>query len=55
MVKARRVLIWILLAFAIYAVFKSPNQSAEVVGNGWDQVKLGIGQIFDFFNSLMNT
>jgi hypothetical protein len=54
-VKVRRVLLWLIIAFAIYAVFNDPNHSAQVVGNAWDTLKQGISRVFDFFNALMNT
>ena len=53
MLRVRRVLLGILIIFAIYAIFADPQKSAEIVGNAWDNIKLGIGKIFEFFNALM--
>lgn len=51
----KRVLVVILVVFAIYAVWTQPNRSADVVGNGWDQVKTGASSVGDFFDRLMTS
>ena len=51
----KRVLVVILVVFAIYAVWTQPNKSADVVGGGWDQVKTGATSVGNFFDRLMQT
>jgi hypothetical protein len=51
----KRVLVVILVVFAIYAVWTQPTRSADVVGNGWDQVKTGASSVGDFLDRLMKS
>jgi len=52
--RTRQIIVLILVAFAIYAVVNSPQQSADVVGSAWDSIKSGLSSIGDFFNALLS-
>lgn len=54
MVKAKRVALWVVLAFFVYAVFTSPDKAADIVGNIWGVIVDGFNAILQFFNSLLN-
>ena len=54
MSRTRQIIVLIVVAFLIYAVITSPNQSAGVVGNAWDAIKHGVHQIGIFFSSLIH-
>jgi hypothetical protein len=48
--RLRRPLLWILIAFLVYAVFKSPDQAAGIVKTAWTglgDVLQAIGRFFD--------
>lgn len=48
--KAKKYLIWFLIAFCVYAIFKSPDQAANLVGGAVDgihQLLTGVGRFFD--------
>ena len=49
----KKVLILIAVAFAIYAIFTAPNQSADAVGTAWDTLKDGANAVGDFFDALI--
>jgi hypothetical protein len=51
--RARKLLIWTLIAFGIYAVFRSPDQAAEIVRSGWDGIALGVSAVGQFFDALL--
>lgn len=48
--KVKKWLGWFLLAFCVYAVFKSPEQAANLVGGAFEGISAilsGIGRFFD--------
>ncbi len=53
MSRLKRALIWLLVAFFVYAVFRSPDQAAGIVRSGWDGLVSGLGAIAAFFDALL--
>ncbi|GAB2693290.1 hypothetical protein [Thalassiella azotivora] len=51
--RARKVLMWFLIAFAIYAIFKSPDQAADIVRSAFNGLADIIGGIGEFFDALL--
>ena len=51
--KLRKPLIWVLVAFFVYAVFRSPDQAAGIARNGWDGIVSGLGAVAAFFDALL--
>ncbi|HET8983771.1 MAG TPA: hypothetical protein VFN47_13855 [Pedococcus sp.] len=50
MPRVKKILLWILVAFAIYAIFTSPDRAADIVrtsGSILVDGGKGIGQFFD--------
>ena len=54
MSRVKKVLLWVLLAFAVYAVITSPTQAADIVHTTWDIVVQAVTRIGDFFDALLN-
>jgi hypothetical protein len=50
----RKVVLTIVVAFIIYAVFTAPGQSANTVDQGWEMLKDGFDSITAFFDALLN-
>ena len=47
---------WVMVvAFLIYAIFKSPDQAASIVRTAWDGVVDGLHAIGRFFDALLNS
>ena len=44
----------LIVAFLIYAIFKSPDQAASIVRTAWDGVVDGLHAIGRFFDALLN-
>ncbi len=44
---------WLLLAFLVYAVVKSPAQAADIVRTSFDIIAQGFRAIFSFFDTLL--
>ena len=53
MSRAKKVLIWFLIAFAVYAIFKSPDQAAGIVAGAWDGIADAVQAIGRFFDALL--
>jgi hypothetical protein len=52
--KARRIIILILVVFAIYAIVTNPPRAADVVTSAWDIIWGGLVAITRFFDALIN-
>ncbi|MCU1535939.1 MAG: hypothetical protein JWP82_290 [Humibacillus sp.] len=52
--KTKKVILFIVLAFFIYAVFTSPTKAADIVSNLGGIIVDGGNAILKFFNSLLN-
>lgn len=53
MTRTRRIVVFILLIFAIYAIVVSPSQSADIVRTAFDTLAEAIRAIFRFFDALL--
>lgn len=51
--RLRKFVIYLVLAFCVYAVFKSPDQAASIVRTGWDGIVAGVQAIGRFFDALL--
>ncbi len=51
--RARKLLLWILIAFGVYAIFRSPDQAADIVRSAWDGIAAGLVAVGDFFDALL--
>jgi hypothetical protein len=51
--RTRRIVVFILLIFAIYAIVVSPSQSADIVRTAFDTLAEAIRAIFRFFDALL--
>jgi hypothetical protein len=54
MSRVRRILGWVLLAYLLYAIVKSPAQAADVVRTSFDILAQGVTSIFAFFDALLS-
>jgi len=54
MTRTRRIILFILLAFAIYAVVEAPNQAAGYVQTAFLWLANAVRSVFQFFNALLH-
>ena len=54
MQRVRKIVLWALLAFFVYAIVKSPTQAADIARNTWDLVGQGLASVGSFFDALLN-
>ena len=53
--KIKRITIWVIFAFVLYAIFTNPNKSADIVHNIWDLLATGVHSIGDFFKAILGS
>ena len=53
MARVRRILFWVLIAFAIYSIITSPERAAEMVRTAWGIIVDGFKGIASFFDALL--
>lgn len=53
MITTRRVIVTILVIFAIYAIFTAPRESADNVDQVWETLKDGFNSVRAFFDELL--
>jgi len=51
--RGKKVLWWIVLIFAIYVVYTSPHQAADIVKAVWHLIVVAVGSLFKFFHALL--
>lgn len=49
----KRILIWLLFGFVVYAVITSPDRAADIVVAVWDFILEGFRSIGRFFEALV--
>lgn len=54
MPRVKKILQWLLVAFAIYAIFTSPNQAADIVKTSAQILVDGAKSIGTFFDALLS-
>lgn len=53
--KVRKVVIWLVVAFIAYAIFTSPDKSADIVHNIWSILAGGVDKLGTFFDKILNS
>jgi hypothetical protein len=51
--RVRKIVLWTLLAFLVYAIVTSPGQAADIFQTTWDIVLKGLKGIGSFFDALL--
>jgi len=49
----KKILLWTLVAFVIYAIFRYPSLAADAVSSVWNFFVQLFESLFSFFNSLL--
>ena len=54
MQRVKKIVLWTLLAFFVYAIVKSPAQAADIARNIWSIIAQGFSAVGSFFDALLN-
>lgn len=49
----KKIVMWLIVIFLLYAIVTSPSDAADIVGSAWDIVRNGVTNIFEFFDNLI--
>jgi len=49
----KKIVLWSLVIFFIYAIIKSPTQAADMVQNLWNLIVQAFTSIASFFNAIL--
>ena len=55
MQRVKKIALWGVLTFFVYAIVKSPSQAADILRTIWDIVVQGVKSIGSFFDALLHT
>ena len=50
----KKIVLWLLVIFLLYAILTSPDDAAEIFGSAWDVIANGVTNIAEFFDSLLS-
>ncbi|MBM6544608.1 hypothetical protein JNO54_00415 [Janibacter sp. YIM B02568] len=51
----KKIILWLLTIFLIYAILTSPGDAADIVGTAWDVIANGVRNIGRFFDELLRS
>ena len=54
MQRVKKIVLWTLLAFFVYAIVKSPAQAADIARNLWHVMVQGLTSIGSFFDAILS-
>jgi hypothetical protein len=49
----KKIVMWLVVVFLLYAILTSPADAAEIFGSAWDVVKNGVANVASFFDTLI--
>ena len=50
----KKIVLWLIVLFLLYAILTNPNDAAEIVGSVWDILRKASRNIFRFFDALLH-
>jgi hypothetical protein len=51
--RTRQIILFLVVIFVIYAIYTSPDRSADAVHAAWNVLTTAVAHVFDFFNALL--
>ena len=49
----KKIVMWLVVVFLLYAIFTSPRDAADIFGSAWDVLSNGVRNVASFFDSLI--
>jgi len=49
----KKIVMWLVVIFLLYAILTSPGDAADIFGSAWDVVTNGISNVANFFDQLI--
>lgn len=54
MSRGKKIFWWIMLIFAVYVIYTSPHQAADIVKAVWHIIGVAVSSLFKFFHALLS-
>lgn len=49
----KQIVLWLVVVFVAYAVYKNPTSAANLLGSAWDLLTSAVRSIFSFFDGIL--
>lgn len=49
----KKIVVWLIVIFLLYAIFTNPKDAADLVAQLWTILEKAVKNIFEFFDSLL--
>jgi hypothetical protein len=49
----KKIVMWLVVVFLLYAILTSPTDAADIFGSAWEVVKNGVTNVASFFDTLI--
>jgi len=49
----KKIVMWLVVIFLVYAIVTSPDDAASIFGTAWDVIVSGVQNVAEFFDSLL--
>ena len=49
----KKIVMWLVVVFLLYAILTSPAEAASIFGSAWEVVSNGVRNVASFFDSLI--
>lgn len=50
----KKIVVWLLVIFMLYAIFTNPTEAADLVAQLWNLLEKAVKSIFQFFDRLIS-
>ncbi|MBK6888192.1 MAG: hypothetical protein IPH03_18280 [Tetrasphaera sp.] len=50
----KKIVVWLIVVFLLYAIFTNPNDAADIVSRAWHLIAKAVHNIAKFFDALLN-
>ena len=50
----KKIVLWLIVIFLLYAILTSPQSAADIFGSAWDVIANGVQNIGSFFDTLLS-
>ena len=50
----KKIVVWLLVIFLLYAILTSPQQAADIFGTAWQVIVAAVSNVATFFDELIS-
>jgi hypothetical protein len=49
----KKIVLWLVVVFLLYAILTSPSEAADIFGTAWSVIYTGVVNVGEFFDNLL--